>query len=108
MIRHAQRADLAHLQPIERAASALFPEGRIPDVDDVMPMDELERGLSNASLLVAESDGIVVGFAMAKELDGNFHLMVMAVHPEYGKRGFGRMLGPVNTTASRQRSVRSK
>lgn len=92
MIRHAQRADLAHLQPIERAASVLFPEGRIPDVDDVMPMDELQRGLLNASLLVAESEGVVVGFAMAKELDGHFHLTVMAVHPKYGKRGFGRML----------------
>jgi GNAT superfamily N-acetyltransferase len=92
MIRHAQRADLAHLQPIERAASVLFPEGRIPDVDDVMPMDDLERGLLDASLLVAESDGMVTGFAMAKELDGNFHLTVMAVHPEHGKRGFGREL----------------
>ena len=57
-----------------------------------MPMDELEKGLASGSLLVATSDGAVVGFAMAKELDENFHLTVMAVHPEYGNRGFGRQL----------------
>jgi GNAT superfamily N-acetyltransferase len=57
-----------------------------------MPMDELERGLSNAALLVAESVGTVVGFAMAKELDGDFHLTVMAVHPTHGRRGLGRAL----------------
>ena len=91
-IRRAEKADLASLQPIERASSALFPEGRIPDVDDVMPTDELERGLESGSLLVATSHDSVVGFAMAREQDGNFHLTVMAVHPDHGNRGFGRKL----------------
>jgi GNAT superfamily N-acetyltransferase len=91
-IRRAERADLASLQPIERASSVLFPAGRIPDVDDVMPMHELERALESGSLLVATSQGSVVGFAMARELDDNFHLTVMAVRPDHGKRGFGRQL----------------
>lgn len=92
MIRRAERADLAALHAIERASAVLFPAGRIPDVDDVMPMDELEQGLAGGSLLVAVLDGVVIGFAMAKALDGNFHLTVMAVHPAHGKRGFGRRL----------------
>ena len=57
-----------------------------------MPMDELQRGLESGSLLVAVSQGSVVGFAMAREQDGNFHLTVMAVHPDHGNRGFGRKL----------------
>jgi ribosomal protein S18 acetylase RimI-like enzyme len=92
LIRHAHRADLPSLQPIERASAALFPAGRIPDIDDVMPMDELESGLERGSLLVAVSHGSVVGFAMAREQDGDFHLTVMAVHPDHGNRGFGRKL----------------
>lgn len=57
-----------------------------------MPMDELEKGLASGSLLVAVSQDSVVGFAMVREQDGNFHLTVMAVHPDHGKRGFGRQL----------------
>jgi predicted N-acetyltransferase YhbS len=91
-IRPAETADLAHLHAIERAASALFPAGRIPDPDDVMSMDELESGLAQGSLLVATSQGCVIGFAMARELEGSFYLAVMAVHPHHGRRGFGRQL----------------
>jgi GNAT superfamily N-acetyltransferase len=105
-IRRAEKADLASLQSIERASSVLFPEGRIPDVDDVMPMDELENGLASGSLLVASSQGAVVGFAMAREQDGDLHLTVMAVHPDHGNRGFGRqlVLAIIDEAARRQHS----
>ena len=66
-------------------------------------MDELEKGLASRSLLVAVSEGSVVGFAMAKELDENFHLTVMAVHPEHGQRGFGRQLVLAVIDEARQR-----
>lgn len=91
-IRPAAQADLARLQAIERAAGTLFPEGRIPDIDDVMPLGDLEKAADEGLLLVATSDDCVVGFAMAHELDGSLHLAVMAVHPDYGKRGLGRKL----------------
>ena len=91
-IRLAQRADIPGLPAIERAASTLFPEGRIPDVDDAMPVAELERAADHGLLLVAASQERVVGFAMAVEAEGFLHLAVMAVHPEFGNRGFGRAL----------------
>jgi GNAT superfamily N-acetyltransferase len=91
-IRPAVKSDLACLQAIERAAGTLFPEGRIPDVDDVMPLSDLETAAYEGLLLVAISDESVVGFAMAHELDGSLHLAVMAVHPGYGNRGLGRKL----------------
>jgi predicted N-acetyltransferase YhbS len=92
LIRLAEKLDLASLQAIERAAASLFPEGRIPDVDDAMPIDDLERAAINGLLLVATSQRLVVGFAMAQEQDGFLHLAVMAVHPDHGNRGLGREL----------------
>ena len=92
LIRLAGKADLAKLQVIERAAATLFPEGRIPDVNDVMPIGDLERAMESGLLLVATSQRLVVGFAMAQEQDGFLHLAVMAVHPDYGNRGLGRKL----------------
>lgn len=108
MIRLAEKADLAGLQTIERAAATLFPDGRIPDVDDVMPIDELERAMNSGLLLVATSHHLVVGFAMALEQDSSLHLAVMAVHPDHGKRGLGQalVLAIIREAARRQhRSV---
>jgi len=92
LIRLAEKADLDSLHAIERASATLFPEGRIPDLDDVMPIDDLERATDNGLLLVATSHRLVVGFAMAQEQDGFLHLAVMAVHPDHGSRGLGREL----------------
>jgi ribosomal protein S18 acetylase RimI-like enzyme len=92
LIRLAAKEDLANLQAIERAAGTLFPACRIPDVDDVMPIGDLEKATDNGLLLVATSQHLVVGFAMAQEQDGFLHLAVMAVHPDHGNRGFGREL----------------
>jgi len=92
LIRLAGAADLANLQAIERAAATLFPEGRIPDVDDVMPIGELEQAMERGLLWVATPQRLVVGFAMAQEQDGLLHLAVMAVHPDHGNRGLGREL----------------
>ena len=92
LIRFAEKADLAELQAIERAAATLFPEGRIPEVNDVMPIRDLEKAKESGLLLVATSQHLAVGFAMAQEQDGLLHLAVMAVHPDYGNRGLGRKL----------------
>ena len=50
-IRFAGKADLAGLQAIERAAGTLFPEGRIPDADDVMPIRDLGMAIESGLLL---------------------------------------------------------
>lgn len=92
LIRLAGQADLVNLQAIERAAATLFPEGRIPDVNDVMPLGDLEAAAESGLLLVATSQCLVVGFAMAQVRDGFFHLAVMAVHPDHGNCGLGRKL----------------
>lgn len=80
------------MHAIERAAAALFPAGRIPDVDDVMPMAELERAMDAGLLFVATVPDQVVGFAMAQERDDVLHLAVMAVPPDHGRLGLGRRL----------------
>lgn len=57
-----------------------------------MPIGDLEDALKHGVLLVATAQHKVVGFAMARELAGVLHLMVMAVHPDHGCRGLGRGL----------------
>lgn len=90
-VRLAILTDLDLLQDIERAASVLFPAGRLPDPDDVMPMSELEAA-NRDRLLVSLRDEGIIGFAMSKEYEGLLHLAVMAVHPDHGKRGVGSKL----------------
>lgn len=92
MIQIALTADCQQLQMIERAAATLFPAGRIPDVDDVMPLDELQKAAEDGLLFIATSGGVTVGFAVAQQFDDSLHLAVMAVHPDHGKRGYGRAL----------------
>ena len=88
-IRIATEPDLQFIQDIERSASALFPVGRIPDLDDVMPMHDLRRACARRLVLVASRGEVMVGFAMSKEYDDRLHLAVMAVHPDHGRRGLG-------------------
>lgn len=99
-------ADLTALHGIERAAAALFPAGRIVDVDDVMPLAELASALDHALLFVATAQGRAVGFAMAQERGESLHLAVMAMHPEHGRRGLGRQLvQAIVDAAARRRCV---
>jgi ribosomal protein S18 acetylase RimI-like enzyme len=91
-VRIATRADLAFLHEIERAASTLFPEGRLPDPDDVMPMRDLEEASDHHLVLVAALEGEIVGFAMSRAHEDRLHLAVVAVHPDHGRRGVGARL----------------
>lgn len=91
-IRLAEEADLTYLHAVERAAARLFPAERLPDPDDVMPMEELERAAANGLLWIAVGAGEVIGFAMAKEEAGLLHLAEVAVHPDHGRRGVGTQL----------------
>lgn len=105
-VRRADAAEFEALQAIERAAGALFPPGRIPDVDDVMPLGELAAAQDLGLLFVATAQDRVVGFAMAQERGELLHLAVMAVHPEHGRRGLGRQLvQAIVGAAARRRCV---
>lgn len=88
-VRSAEKSDLKFLQAIEREASVVFPQGRLPDPDDVMPLNQLEKALEQRLLLVAALGEKVVGFAMAETYDDMLHLAVMAVHPDHHRCGIG-------------------
>ena len=91
-IRLAEKAELLCLQEIERAADTLFPVGRLPDPDDVMPLEELVKAQDNGLLLVAVWEGAIAGFAVSQVSGDLLHLAEMAVHPDYGRRGIGTQL----------------
>lgn len=91
-IRLATKPDLAFLHDVERAASVLFPPGRLPDPDDVMPMHELEAAQARGLVLVAARGEEIVGFTMSREDGDGLYLAVLAVHPAHGRRGVGAAL----------------
>ena len=61
-IRPADETEFDALQDIERAASVLFPPGRLPDPEDVMPKGELRNALDAHLLYVASVNERAVGF----------------------------------------------
>ncbi len=91
-IRLAKKEDLIFLPDIEKASSVLFPEGRISDPDDAMPMEELAKAEENKLLWVATGADRPVGFAMSKQYEKLLHLAVIAVHPDHGRQGIGKQL----------------
>jgi ribosomal protein S18 acetylase RimI-like enzyme len=98
-IRPAQPTDLPHLPAIERAAAQLFlatPHAFIADGDG-MPLASFEHHLAHSQIWVAVQQGTageetIVGFAIARKLDGQAYLHEIDVHPEHGRRGLGRRL----------------
>ena len=92
VIRLARATELEGLQDVERAASVLFPAGRLPDPDDVMPLEDLEAARRGGLALVAERAGSIAGFAVARAYEDALYLAVMAVRPEVGRQGAGTAL----------------
>ena len=91
-IRKAIPEDVFLLGAIEREAAALFPAGRIPDVDEVTSVEDFEEGRGDGLLFVADAGAGPVGFAICSEEPDSLHLEELAVHPEHGRRGLGRRL----------------
>ncbi len=92
-IRLARPSDLRHLAAIEDAGVALFEEHfghAVPQVCVAAPSGG-ERDLTG-TLLVAEVDGRLVGFAHLTNPDGHAHLEQLSVLPAYGRRGIGTAL----------------
>lgn len=91
-IRLGAHSDLAALAAIERAAGQLFPAGRIPDPDQTYPRHLLEAAVDDALLFVLEAAGEAAGFAVCTRVGNRLHLDEVSVHPDHGRRGYGRAL----------------
>jgi len=94
-IRPAQDTDLPALPDIERRAAALFQDFGLADTFATVltPSESYQEGLEARRLWVAEdSEGHLLGFALAGVVAGSAHLDELDVLPEYGRRGIGSAL----------------
>ena len=84
-IRRVERADLLSVVRIEREC-----------FDDPWPYDAFERLLDEPAFLVAEREGVVVGYVVADVTPNHGrdigHVKDLAVHPEARGEGVGRGL----------------
>ena len=104
-IRLATQDDLPLLPPIERAAGQLFPPERLPDPNATLTLDELQHSLHQGLLLVAETVGLIAGFAASYEADGTLHLQELSVHPDFARQGIGRALLEASIQLGAQRKL---
>ncbi|MEM8994398.1 MAG: GNAT family N-acetyltransferase, partial [Acidobacteriota bacterium] len=73
-------------------------------------VDVFRRACGDGRVWVAErlatgGDREVVGFALARPLDGDLHLQEMDVVPEHGRRGLGRRLVEAVCDGARERGA---
>ena len=109
-IRPARPGDAALLPDIERRAASLFIEVGLAFLAEGEPTPEAvfaeaceDRRLWIAEQTAGTEGDTVVGFALAKRLEGSFHLQGMDVVPEHGRRGLGRRLVEAVVDAGRER-----
>ena len=90
LIRPVTPRDRELLAPLEEAADAVLTDLLRPD--RWLPAESGEaRAAQPGFILVAEVNGIVVGFVHVLEIDGA-HLEQLSVHPSHARRGLGRAL----------------
>lgn len=90
-IRPASSQDAEDIEQIERDADQLLVE-LFRATDWPGPDAATERFAAAGFLLVAENDGVPVGFAHVLDFDGHAHLEQVSVLPRFSRRGAGRML----------------
>lgn len=94
-IRIAHVEELPQLSQIERLAARLFlntPYSFLVDADP-LPLDFVQQGFQAGQVWVAiAQDELVVGYAIAREVDNTLYLQQIDVIPEYGRRGIGTAL----------------
>jgi GNAT superfamily N-acetyltransferase len=107
MIRPASPLERANLEALQWRASLANPGDRDallanPDAI-VLPMEQIADG----HVLVAERDGIIVGFAtVLPRPDGNAELDALFVEPGLWKQGVGRLLVDHCAEVARARASR--
>lgn len=102
-IRLASPLDLERIEAIENEADQLLIERIQPDRWPPAPPGAA-RAAEQGYVLVAEDEsGTLVGFAHVIETDGIAHLGQLSVSPQYGRRGYGRMLVEAAKDKSRRR-----
>lgn len=94
-IRLAILADAPQLAEIERAAALLFlatPYAFLAQ-SDPLPRAVVQQHIQAQQVWVAvDPQGIVVGFAIATEVDATFYLRELDVEPTHGQQGLGTAL----------------
>jgi GNAT superfamily N-acetyltransferase len=93
-IRLARPSDLRHLAAIEDAGVAIFEEHlgeELPEAFRTPAPSGVDRQLTG-TVLVAEEDGVVVGFAHLIHPDGFAHLEQLDVLASHRRRGIGAAL----------------
>lgn len=112
VIRPAQSTDLPHLPSIEKAAAQLFRESTeafIAD-DEGISLGSFEEHFAHDKVWVAVYQRVaaeeeLVGFAVARKLDGKAYLHEIDIHPDHGRRGLDRRLIEAVTDWARQESL---
>lgn len=104
-IRTARGAEVAQLAAIERAAGQLFPAARIPQPEQTYPLAALEQAAAEGMLFVAEENDEPVGFAVCSLSGDRIHLDEVSVHPDHGRKGYGRALVSRVIELARQKGV---
>lgn len=105
LIHQGRTEQIDALLAVEQRAAQLLLEHGAYDVfamHSLRPQD-LQAGIAQGILQVAECQGAPVGFALAGMLDGHAHLFEMDVVPEHGRRGVGSALLEAVCVAARTR-----
>ena len=94
LLRAGAEADIDALLQVERRAAGLLLGHGAHDLFAMHSLSpqNLQDGIANGILRVAEMEGEVVGFALCGEIDGHAHLHELDVVPEHGRRGIGSAL----------------
>jgi GNAT superfamily N-acetyltransferase len=94
-IRSARAEELTLLAQIERSATVLFldtPYAFLFD-DEPLSIDFVRQRFQAGQVWVAvDPDDVMVGFAIAREVDDTIYLQEMDVDPTHGRRGIGAAL----------------
>ena len=92
LIRSARAEELILLAQIERSAAVLFldtPYAFLAN-DEPLSIDFVLQRFQAGQVWVAVNPfGVVVGFAITREVDGTIYLQEMDVDPAHGQRGIG-------------------
>jgi predicted N-acetyltransferase YhbS len=94
-IRPARFEELPLLSHIENSAAALFLDTPYAFLvnDDPLSLDFVRQQFQAGRVWVAvDCDEIVVGYAIAREVDETLYLQQIDVEPEHGRRGIGSAL----------------